>query len=271
MYGFVLLAAADPFMLIEALESRTLCYAVSGLRWANPTITYSVMPDGTKLTDTASSVLYAELKAYSPAAWQAEFARAMNTWAQYANITVKQVPDDGSPRNSWGLVQGDPRFGDIRLGARDLSDGVIAGTYYPSAKGSVQGGTDPGEITLNTDYTFRLGSTYDLYSILLHETGHALGLAHSTSGTVMYAYAPTGVYAGLSADDIAGIQAIYGAKPGAPVPEPDPTPAPEPTPKPKHHGKPARLAEVRNDVLMGAKKHDRQVPCEPLTCSKVSR
>src|SRR5262249_17138134 len=44
-----------------------------------------------------------------------------------------------------------------------------------------------------------------------HETGHSLGLAHSTSGTVMYPTI-TGIYAGLKPDDIAGIQAIYGAR-----------------------------------------------------------
>src|SRR5262249_16874801 len=61
-------------------------------------------------------------------------------------------------------------------------------------------------------YTFSIGSSDDLYSVLLHETGHALGLDHSTdSGAVMYPYL-MGVYSGLSADDVAGIQAIYGAR-----------------------------------------------------------
>jgi hypothetical protein len=45
----------------------------------------------------------------------------------------------------------------------------------------------------------------------MHEVGHAIGLDHSVSGSVMYAYI-TGVYSGLSADDVAGAQAIYGAR-----------------------------------------------------------
>ena len=53
----------------------------------------------------------------------------------------------------------------------------------------------------------------DFLSVALHEVGHALGLDHSTvRGSVMY---PT--YDGcinnppsLTADDIAGIRAIYG-------------------------------------------------------------
>src|SRR5262249_21740571 len=69
-----------------------------------------------------------------------------------------------------------------------------------------------GDTSLNTLYTFGIGSGYDLYSVLLHESGHALGMNHSTdSGAVMYAYY-SGVRTGLSADDIAGIQSIYGVR-----------------------------------------------------------
>ena len=64
------------------------------------------------------------------------------------------------------------------------------------------------------------GGTIDFFTVALHELGHALGLGHSADTTsVMYAY-----YGGprrvLTADDIAGIQAIYGAPVVAGVPEP---------------------------------------------------
>ena len=69
----------------------------------------------------------------------------------------------------------------------------------------------------------------------LHEAGHALGLAHSSDpNAVMYAYYH--VASGLTADDIAGIQALYGkpatAQPPAPAP---PVPAP-PTQPPAEPG-----------------------------------
>ncbi len=52
-------------------------------------------------------------------------------------------------------------------------------------------------------------NTYDLQSILTHEAGHFLGLAHSTdTEAVMYAYYHPGSIH-LTADDVAGICAIY--------------------------------------------------------------
>jgi hypothetical protein len=172
--------------------------------WADPNITASFLPDGTP-TEGYTSSLYAMLDAIAPTAvWQREFAWALQTWASVSNLNFRLVADDGSPTGTSGLAQGDPRFGDIRLGAHPL-DGYVAYAYYPSST------TKGGDIFLNPAYTLQVGGYPDLYSILLHETGHALGLGHSTEGTVMYAYI-TGVYTGLTADDIAGIQAIYGAR-----------------------------------------------------------
>ena len=59
---------------------------------------------------------------------------------------------------------------------------------------------------------FNAGSTYDFYSVMQHETGHALGLDHATSPVDVMYYQYQGVRTGLAAGDIAGIQAIYGAR-----------------------------------------------------------
>jgi hypothetical protein len=58
----------------------------------------------------------------------------------------------------------------------------------------------------------------DLQGVLCHEYGHALGLGHSTvGGATMYpSISGNGVSArSIAADDIAGVQAIYGAKSAA--------------------------------------------------------
>jgi hypothetical protein len=81
----------------------------------------------------------------------------------------------------------------------------------------------------------------DLYSVALHEAGHALGLGHSdVPGAVMYPYYRLATT--LASDDIAGIQALYGAPQSStptptPVPTPTPTPKPTPTPTPAPGGK----------------------------------
>ncbi|MEX0712424.1 MAG: matrixin family metalloprotease [Pirellulales bacterium] len=188
----------------ETLEPRMLLHAAAGREWASTDVSVSLLPDGTS-TDGYTSSLYAELDAAAPrAAWQREFARALQTWANVSNLDFHFVSDGGSPTGSPGRAQGDSRFGDIRLGAHPL-DRFVAYAYYPS------GTTRGGDITLNSNSNFSLGKHIDLYSVLLHETGHALGLGHGTAGTMMYATIK-GVYSGLAAADIAGVQGIYGAR-----------------------------------------------------------
>lgn len=192
---------------VESLEDRVVPYALSGSQWANTTVSASFMPDGTSTDSGAASNLFAELNAIAPTGtWQNEFARALQTWASVSNLNFRIVSDSGAASGTSGSSQNDSRFGDIRLGAYTRADSYVAYAYYPS------GSTRGGDIFVDSDTTFRVGSYLDLYSTLLHETGHALGLAHSNlSSAVMY---PTilSVYSGLGADDIAGIQAIYGTR-----------------------------------------------------------
>jgi hypothetical protein len=188
----------------EPLESRLMLYAVSGRSWSDTDVSFSFLPDGTE-SEGYQSNLYAELDSVADTAiWQRQFARALQTWSNVSGLNFHGVNDDGSPTGTSGQSQGDSRFGDIRLGAHPL-DGFVGYAYYPSST------TKGGDITINPNYTFKVGSHIDLYSVLLHETGHALGLKHSSSGTIMYQNI-TGVYSDLSTDDIDGIQAIYGAR-----------------------------------------------------------
>lgn len=196
--------------VLERLEQRQLCYVPSGTRWADPThITYSIVADGV-FWDHGYSNLNASMNArFGNGVWQRELARALETWVAVANINIAQTTDDNSSFNSPGLSQGDPRFGDIRIGGYPFLDpATLAQTYYPPPNGL----TAAGDSEINTGITWSLGSGTDLYSGMLHEFGHALGLDHSlTPGAVMSA-TYGGVRTGLTPDDVAGIQSIYGPR-----------------------------------------------------------
>lgn len=79
---------------------------------------------------------------------------------------------------------------------------------------------------------------YDLPSVVIHELGHALGLNHSFWGAIMQPGLASGVQNQLlTADDIAGVQALYptaaptptATKSATPTPTRTATPTPTPT------------------------------------------
>jgi hypothetical protein len=190
---------------LEALEDRVVPYALSGYQWANTNVSVSIMPDGT-LSDTGVATnLFATLNNVAPTAtWQREYARALQSWADVTPLNFHFVPDSGLPVGTAGSPQGDSRFGDIRLGG--YSNSLWLGTgYFPGPT------TVSGDTFINTGVTWHIGTVYDLYSTFVHESGHAIGLDHSQTAAVMWPTVST-VYTGLYADDIAGAQAIYGAR-----------------------------------------------------------
>jgi hypothetical protein len=211
---------------LEELETRVVPYTTSGSAWlpvnggvTPQLITLSFVPDGTWMTSGTSGNVYSNTfstfstKFGSAAAWENAVITAAQTWAQYANINFSIVSDNGTASGQGLYQQGDPGMGDIRVAAYPMTSTNVLGLgYYPPTANNY---SVAGDISFNSraNYTLTTGG-YDLQTVALHEIGHALGMAHSSSyGVTMYP-AYTTSRRTLSADDIAGIQAIYGPRSG---------------------------------------------------------
>jgi hypothetical protein len=169
--------------------------------------------------------VFSQMSAKLPvAAAQSEILRAFSEWAKYANVqfvpgtsatgdqTVSIMFAQGAHGDNYPFEPGSP---------------VLAHTFFPSPM-------DPeplaGDMHLNEDQDWHIGTDIDLFTVALHEAGHALGLGHTDDpNTIMYPYYRFG--AGLSSGDIAGVQALYGSpdaptSPVTPVTPPPSLPAP---------------------------------------------
>src|SRR6516225_3508329 len=159
---------------LEPLEDRLVPYALSGYQWANPNVSVSFMPDGTLISSSYPSNLFAVYNAaYPQATWQREVARALQSWANVSNLNFHFVADDGSPQGTAGLAQGDTRLGDIRIGGYNMGTGILGLGWNPG------GTTTAGDVELSTNGALAIGSMPDLASVLMHEIGHGIGFNHS--------------------------------------------------------------------------------------------
>lgn len=145
---------------------------------------------------------------------------ALNVWDAPSGFTnlgyvADGNVDAGAPQASGG------HLGDIRVAAWRITSGqVLAHAFFPATEATVgPGGTIGGDVHINTIFSWEdnpnaNNGQFDLLTVLIHELGHSLGLQHSSDPMSVMFPNYQGARRSLSADDIAGIQAIYG------VPEP---------------------------------------------------
>jgi len=196
--------------LLEGLEDRLLLYAALGDQWAfSSRITYSFMPDGTSIGGVPSALFQTLNANYATATWENQIEQAASLWESATNANLALVSDGGEPVGTSGDQQDDPRFGDIRIGAVPLPSGVLAETFLPPP---ANGGTDAGDIMLNSTINWQINSNYDLMTVAAHEFGHALGLGESSVSTAVMYGTYNGIKQALASDDIAGVQSIYGTR-----------------------------------------------------------
>jgi hypothetical protein len=193
---------------VERLEARATP-AVYGVPWSDARhLTLSFVPDGTTVGGQSSN-LFATLGATGPTAtWEQTILRAFQTWAVQANINIAVTADGGQPFGTPGAAQGDSRFGDIRIGAAPLSSDALSVSVPHDP---FMSGTWAGDMLLNSNVNFGPGGK-DLYTVALHEAGHVFGLDDSTDPNSALYGQYAGVHTGLTAQDIAGLQALYGVR-----------------------------------------------------------
>jgi hypothetical protein len=157
-----------------------------------------------------------------------EIERAFNEWQKYSNVTLTPGDRAGAAR-AIAILFARRDHGDGH--PFDGTGGVLAHTFYPSPMNS-----EPiaGDMHMDADENWHAGANTDLFSVALHEAGHALGLGHSDRpGAVMYPYYRFS--SGLTDDDIAGVRALYGSRdtpPSSPPPAPPTQPPTNPTQPP---------------------------------------
>ncbi|HKB05302.1 MAG TPA: matrixin family metalloprotease [Gemmataceae bacterium] len=198
---------------VEPLEDRTTP-ATFGEGWLDGKhLTLSFATEGTLISGFHSSLsgVFASL---GHSQGRLEILRAFQAWVARANLNIGLVGDSGASFETAGAVQGDPRFGDIRIGARPLAADVVALTN-PSGPWN----SSAGDIVINTQKAFALGATgadatYDLRTIMFQEAGHAFGIGNSPNITSVMYETFSGPRAGLSAEDVASVLALYGARAG---------------------------------------------------------
>ncbi|MBL8825448.1 MAG: zinc-dependent metalloprotease [Planctomycetaceae bacterium] len=199
-------------LFVERLEDRRQLAALAAPWPEIGQLTLSFAPDGTQVGNQTSNLFSALDPPLAVDVWQLQILRAVQTWADESNINIGLVDDGGQPFNSLGFKQGDLRFGDVRIGAFPMGQDAlaVANPYDPFVVN-----TWVGDIFLNSDYKFDIAGTsggYDLFSVMLHESGHIFGLGHSTDPLSPMFPQFQQTQAHLTAADIATLREIYGTR-----------------------------------------------------------
>jgi predicted Zn-dependent protease len=175
-----------------------------GAKWSSNVITWSLANSPGSADSPFSS--------YMGSQYEALVQQALQAWGAASGLTFQQVSDSSQS--------------DIRIGWGDFntaSSGVVGYTTYQGEQGQLQQGViirleDPSQDPILTGGSSLNSSATQayLYQAILHEIGHALGLADNNDPSSVMYYQAGASNTTLDSNDIAGIQTLYGlAQPSA--------------------------------------------------------
>ncbi len=197
-----------PALGLESLEPRLPLDGAEGfLLGADAYLTLSFAPDQTDLAGSPSSLYETFGAVASQNDWQQAILEAFQTWAVHTNADIGVVTDSGDPFGVSGRMRDDARFGDIRIGAAQLSPDVFA-VSVPLPTGLT--GTWVGDVIFNSDAPF--ADRDDIFAVALHEAGNVFGLGDGTDplSPTFSPGIPTVTVPTVS--DVANLVSLYGQR-----------------------------------------------------------
>jgi hypothetical protein len=222
------IAALDPVAYIfpasAALVNGVATGACLGALTVDGTVSQSIPVYGTWAGPGKAATVgyvFSQMTAQlTTAAAEAAIERAMAEWAKAVQVTWQQGTNPTASQTV-NILFATYAHGDGY--PFDGPGGVLAHTFFPSPPNP-----EPiaGDMHFDDSETWQIGANTDLFSVALHELGHALGLGHTDDpSAVMYPYYQ--MVTGLSPLDVSTVQTLYAVQSGTPS-APVPTPAPSP-------------------------------------------